>query len=74
MAVAEVKKRIIKDLEKIEDSDFLESLEYIVREQLPLEITPEIKKFLKISEEQIQSGKTVSHEEAMERIKNKYGF
>lgn len=74
MAVVDVKKRIIKNLEKIEDSDFLESLEFIVREQFPLEIPPEIKNLLEISEEQIQSGKTISHEEAMKRIKDKYGF
>ena len=74
MAVVDVKKRIIKNLEKIEDSDFLESLEFIVREQIPLEISPEIKNLLEISEEQIQSGKTISHEEAMKRIKDKYGF
>ena len=53
---------------------FLESLEFIVREQIPLEIPPEIKNLLEISEEQIQSGKTISHEEAMKRIKDKYGF
>lgn len=74
MAVVDVKKRIIKNLEKIEDSDFLESLEFIVREQIPLEIPPEIKNLLEISEEQIQSGKTISHEDAMKRIKDKYGF
>ena len=74
MAVVDVKKRIIKNLEKIEDSDFLESLEFIVREQIPLEISPEIKNLLEISEEQIQSGKTISHENAMKRIKDKYGF
>lgn len=74
MAVVDVKKRIIKNLEKIEDSDFLESLEFIVREQLPLEITPEINQLLEISEQQIQSGNTISHEEAMKRINKKYGF
>ena len=74
MAVVDVKKRIIKNLEKIEDSDFLESLEFIVREQITLEISPEIKNLLEISEEQIQSGKTISHEDAMKRIKDKYGF
>lgn len=74
MAVADVKKRIIKDLEKINDSDFLASLEFIVREQLPHQISPEINELLEISEKQIQSGKTFSHEEAMNRINKKYGF
>lgn len=74
MAVVDVKKRIIKDLEKINDSDFLASLEFIVREQLPHQISPEINEFLEISEQQIQSGKIISHEEAMNRINKKYGF